>query len=177
MTIPLEIRRLVRERAVHCCEFCGVSEVDTGGTLTIDHFQPASKGGSDQLDNLLYSCMPCNLYKQNYWPRKQEDIPLWNPRLEPASNHFLLLDDGNLHPLTPVGTFTINRLRLNRSQLVQYRARKQKQAENLRLLHEYQSLTLLLQQVNQQYLTLIDEQANLLDLQRKLLTLLTQRRD
>jgi hypothetical protein len=36
----------VRLRAKFACEYCGVTEADTGGELTIDHFQPDIRGGS-----------------------------------------------------------------------------------------------------------------------------------
>jgi hypothetical protein len=32
--------QLVRERAEFRCEYCGVSEDETGGILTIDHYRP-----------------------------------------------------------------------------------------------------------------------------------------
>ena len=109
-----DIREEVRRRANYACEFCGVREKDCGGELTIDHFQPKSKNGSDTLENLLYCCIRCNQYKQDYWPANPREPSLWNPRQEPASQHFLQLDDGTLYPLTPTGSFTLKRLRLNR---------------------------------------------------------------
>lgn len=66
MTIPANIRERVRKYANFACEFCGVSETDTGGLLTIDHYQPKTKGGKDNFENLLYCCTRCNQYKMNY---------------------------------------------------------------------------------------------------------------
>ena len=175
MTITSEIREQVRQRADFACEFCGVTEVDTGGQLTIDHFQPQNKGGDDELENLVYSCPRCNQYKLDYWPSQTGDLPLWNPRQEPASQHFLELDDGTLHPLTPVGVFTIKRLRLNRKPLVAYRLRKQQQAEEMRLLNRYRELVELLEQLNRQMSELIKEQQDLLKEQRELLRLILDR--
>jgi len=42
------LRAQIRQRAAFACEYCGVIETDTGGLLTIDHFQPSSKGGNDK---------------------------------------------------------------------------------------------------------------------------------
>lgn len=176
MTVTLEIRQLVRERAQRCCEFCGVSENDTAGLLTIDHFQPVSKGGSDQLNNLLYCCMRCNLYKQDYWPQYPDDLPLWNPRTEPASNHFISLDDGNLYPLTSIGDFTIKLLHLNRPQLIAYRVHKNKEVESNRLLGEYEDVMRLIEQLSERYMELITDEAGLLELQVELLRLLARRK-
>ena len=68
MSISAEMRLLVRERANFRCEYCGVSEQDTGGELTLDHFQPQVRGGTDDPANLLYCCQHCNQYKSDYWP-------------------------------------------------------------------------------------------------------------
>lgn len=172
MSITLEIRQLVRERASYACEFCGVTEMDVGGELTIDHFQPQSKGGLDDLDNLVYACPRCNQYKQNYWPEEIAALELWNPRLNQAAQHFIELEDGLLAPLTRTGEFTIKRLRLNRSPLVLYRKRRQQHRENVRLLNQYRDLVELINEVNERYAKLIDEQQTLLELQQDLLRLL-----
>lgn len=66
MSIPEAVRLQVRQRANFACEFCGVTETDTGGELTVDHFCPQTKGGTDDPDNLLYSCHRCNQYKADY---------------------------------------------------------------------------------------------------------------
>ncbi|MEW5987040.1 MAG: HNH endonuclease signature motif containing protein [Chloroflexota bacterium] len=177
MTITAEAREEVRRRAAFACEFCGVSEAGTGGQLTVDHFQPTSKGGDDSLPNLLYCCTRCNQYKLDYWPAKPDDLPLWNPRLESASKHFLELDDGVIYPLTPTGTFTLKRLRLNRPPLIAYRLRRRQQAEETRLLSRYRDLVLLLEQLHTQLSALLEEQGRLLETQRELLRLLLHREE
>lgn len=172
MSISKETRKLIQTRANFACEFCGVTEIDTGGKLTIDHFQPISKGGKDEPDNLLYCCNRCNLYKLSYFPESSQHPVLWNPRKSPFSNHFIELDDGTLHPLTPTGEFTLARLRLNRAPLVAYRQRNRKQTENLRLLNRYRELVQLLEQLNTQLAELSVEQNHLLEEQQRLLKLL-----
>ena len=39
MTISARLRALVTRRAGFACEFCGVTEIDAGGELTIDQQQ------------------------------------------------------------------------------------------------------------------------------------------
>ena len=107
MTITSQIREKVRQHADFSCEYCGVKEQDSGDLLTIDHYHPTSKGGGDQLENLIYTCSRCNLYKHAYWPELANDLPLWNPRQEASSAHFLQLNDGVLVALTEVGEFTL----------------------------------------------------------------------
>ena len=175
MTIPDEIREQVRRGANFACEFCGVTETDAGSELTVDHFQPRTRGGDDSLDNLLYCCPRCNQYKLDYWPTHPAGLILWNPRREPESQHFLELDDGTLHPLTAVGIFTLKRLRLNRPPLVACRLRKRQQSEEIRLMTRYRELVRLLEQLNTQLSALMEEQRQLLEEQRELLRLLLSR--
>jgi hypothetical protein len=56
MSLTASIREQVRHRAQSACEFCGITEIDAGGMLTIDHFQPRTKAGSDTLEDLIYAC-------------------------------------------------------------------------------------------------------------------------
>jgi HNH endonuclease len=178
MSLTASIREHVRQRAQCACEFCGVTEIDVGGMLTIDHFQPRTKAGLDTLGNLIYACIACNQYKQNYWPRTEIAPILWNPRQESASQHFVEQEDGQLTALTPTGVFTIKRLRLNRSQLIAARQRRQQQWQVERLLRHYQELTTLQAQINIQLTDLSMEQQVLLKEQREwlrvLLSLLNQ---
>jgi hypothetical protein len=175
MSVSASIREQIRQRAQYACEFCGITEIDTGGMLTIDHFQPRTKAGSDELENLIYACITCNQYKQDYWPRTETAARLWNPRQESASEHFIEQEDGQLTALTPIGTFTIKRLRLNRSQLIVARQRRQQQLQVERLLQRYQELTTLQAQINLQLTDLAMEQQVLLKEQRKWLRMLLNR--
>lgn len=172
MTISAELRDLVRQRAHFACEYCGVTETDTGGELTIDHYQPQARGGTDDPGNLLYCCVRCNQYKADYWPLEPTDSLLWNPRAEPGATHFLRLEDGTLYPLTPAATFTIQRLRLNRTPLIAYRQRQHRQAEERRLLVRYRELLMLLEQIQVQHLALLQEHRQLLEEQRTLIRML-----
>lgn len=94
---------------------------------------------------------------------------MWNPRREPAEQHFLELEDGTLHALTATGTFTLQRLRLNRPPLVAHRLRKRREAEATQLLTRYRDLTQILEQLLTQQAALMEEQQTLLEEQRWLL--------
>ncbi len=172
MTVDPAARDAARRRAGFACEFCGVSETDAGGELTIDHFQPRSRGGRDDLDNLLYCCSRCNQYKQSYWPEQASDPMLWNPRRDSRAEHFLELEDGTLYPLSPTAAFTIRRIRLNRPALVTHRLAKRRQTEALAMLRQYHSLADLLERLLTEQAGLLDEQQRLLEAQRGLLRLL-----
>jgi hypothetical protein len=110
------LRRLYNFR----CGYCGVSEVDSGAELTVEHFQPSSQGGTDAVGNLVYCCHACNEYKGNYYqPQASERIP--HPLRENVSEHILEQEDGTLYALTPTGAFHIAQLRLNRPALIAHR--------------------------------------------------------
>lgn len=177
MTVTGYKQENLRQRASFACEFCGVSETDAGGRLTVDHFQPKAKGGSDDPDNLIYCCARCNSYKLDYWPKHPEDPMLWNPRREPATQHFLELDDGRLHPLTATGAFTVLRLRLNRPPLIAHRTRKREAAEEARFLILYRDLVGLIAQLLIQQAALMEEQQRLLKEQQELLQRLISDQD
>ena len=168
------LREQVRQRAKYACEFCGVSEINTGSQLTLDHFHPKSKGGSDKLANLVYCCVRCNQYKQDYWPSQPEDPSIWNPLAEPATTHFVEAESGELLPLTQTGSFTLKKLRLNRPPLIAYRQNRRQQAEETRQLNQYKELVQLAEQANQQLLVQTEEQQKLLKEQRDIINHLLQ---
>jgi hypothetical protein len=173
MSISSDLRLVIRQRAEFMCEYCGVTEIDSGGELTVDHYQPPRRGGSfDHPDNLLYCCQRCNQFKSDYWPITSRDTPLWNPRSESPEKHMVHLAEGTLYPLTPIGDFTIRRLRLNRAPLVANRLRRYRAIEGTRLLEELRQMLALQEQLQQQHAILLNEQRELLEQERELLTLL-----
>lgn len=172
MTIRPELWETVRQRAGSACEYCGVTESDVGGLLTVDHFQPRAAGGTDDLTNLLYCCNRCNQYKADYWPDKIGDLTLWNPRQEPMQSHLLPLANGTLHPVTPVGAFSAARLRLNRPALVANRLRRNAQAEERRLLERQREVLSAFRELQRYHAALLNEHRSLLEEHRALLRVL-----
>ena len=174
MNIPSDRREQVRERADFACEYCGVTEADTGGELTIDHIQPQAYGGNDETENLAYCCIRCNGYKSDYWPQADSTAALWNPRQEQSAAHFLELADGRLYAVTPVGTFTLSRLRLNRSALVLNRLRRRERDEQKQVSVRLRDLLALTEQLQVQQETLLAQNRSLLQEQQRLINLLLE---
>lgn len=110
----------LRRRFQYRCGYCGVREADVGADLTVDHFQPRSRGGADDADNLVYSCHACNEFKGDFWEPDAARRLLHPLRDDPAA-HLAEQPDGTLRGLTETGTFHLDRLRLNRPPLVEYR--------------------------------------------------------
>ncbi|MEM8637826.1 MAG: HNH endonuclease [Cyanobacteria bacterium P01_G01_bin.54] len=175
MTLSPQIRQQVRLRANFACEYCDVAETDSGGQLTIDHFQPRSKGGTDEISNLIYCCIRCNQHKLDYWPSTPTDPALWNPRQESRKQHFRLLENGELCPLTPTGEFTLRRLRLNRPLLIKYRLSKKSERDKKALLAHYQEMVELLTEISIKQAQLMNEQQDLLREQTDLLRILLKK--
>lgn len=174
MTVPATLWQVVRQRAGFACEFCRVRESDVGGELTVDHFQPTSRGGDDNSANLIYCCPRCNLYKADYWPDGPSQPPLWNPRSNAADQHFVSLSEGSLAGLTPTGRFTITRLRLNRPQLLEYRRRRRLMDEQTVSQSRLKQVVVALEEMCQQHSSLLVEQQRLLQQYRDLLEMLRQ---
>ncbi|MCB0096314.1 MAG: HNH endonuclease [Caldilineaceae bacterium] len=119
------VRRLYR----YACGYCGVTEIDAGSELTVDHFMPRVAGGGDDLDNLVYACWKCNQYKHDFWPN-EDDISqqrrILHPLLDELNIHYRANEQtGHLEPLTETGQFHLTILRLNRPQLVKSRLSRQ----------------------------------------------------
>lgn len=115
-----EEREALRQRFQFCCGYCGVRESDVGAELTVDHFQPRSRNGSDEPDNWIYCCHACNEFKGDYW-QPGASRRILHPLRDNLAEHIAERDDGTLQALTETGTFHIQKLRLNRAELVTHR--------------------------------------------------------
>ena len=118
----------VRQRYHYRCGYCGVSGTDTGGELTVDHYQPQIAHGSDDDDNLVYACIRCNQYKGDFFP-DTNDLRYGRRVLHPLRDDLVAHVQtapltGRLEPLTETGRFHIALLQLNRPALVEHRLRQ-----------------------------------------------------
>jgi HNH endonuclease len=113
-------RETLRQRFQFRCGYCGVSESDAGSELTVDHFQPGSQCGLHEPENWVYCCHACNEFKGDFW---QPNSPrrILHPFRDDIAAHVIDQEDGTLKGLSEKGAFHIERLHLNRPQLVSYR--------------------------------------------------------
>lgn len=174
MAVATEAFAAVRLRANAACEYCGVTEEQSGGKLTIDHFRPVSHGGTDSIENLVYACFRCNGYKADYWPSSPTDRQLWNPRESPATTHIFELADGRLLALTPIGSESIRRLRLNRDPLVRGRRRAREEQTRVELLARMVELSNQVARVRADRVRLSTEENALLTEQKQILDVLSR---
>ena len=133
----------IRRRYQYACGYCGVTESEVGGELTVDHHRPRSADGGDDEANLVYACARCNQYKGEFWPdpdRITRQQRVFHPMLDDLAAH--LAEDeqtGHVKGLSETGRFHIALLRLNRPQLVVHRLARKIQrmlGENLHLLEQ-----------------------------------------
>jgi HNH endonuclease len=119
-------RAKVAEQAHHCCEYCRSQERYSPDPFSIEHIMPLSKGGTNDLGNLAFSCQGCNGRKyvsvEAVDLLTQETVSLYHPRQQIWANHFAWNEDcSEVIGLTPNGRATVEKLKLNRFGLVELR--------------------------------------------------------
>ncbi|MEM0992457.1 MAG: HNH endonuclease [Bacteroidota bacterium] len=81
---------------------------------------PLSKEGTNELDNLAYSCQGCNNHKFTSTHASdsfsKEEVLIFNPRIDEWADHFSIVTGK-----TPTGRATIVKLQLNRKGVVNLR--------------------------------------------------------
>lgn len=117
---------MVNERAYGCCEYCLSQVKYSSGPFSTEHIWPKAKGGSDDPDNLAFSCQGCNSIKSvattGEDPLLGLEVPLFHPRQDTWNEHFEWQDDCQIIVgITPTGRATVNRLELNRLGLLNLR--------------------------------------------------------
>lgn len=63
--IPKSTRFAVLKRDRFRCKYCGISAEEADEPLQIDHVKPVSKGGTNDIINLVASCFACNNGKRD----------------------------------------------------------------------------------------------------------------
>ncbi|HKP11298.1 MAG TPA: HNH endonuclease signature motif containing protein [Blastocatellia bacterium] len=124
--ISAELRRLVRDRAGDCCEYCRGQAKYSADSFSIDHIKPRGQQGETEPENLALSCIGCNQHKAKRTsavdPATDQLVALFHPRRHHWEEHFAWSDDFTLMlGLTPTGRATIAALQLNRAGLVNLR--------------------------------------------------------
>lgn len=61
--ISPSLRFDVLEKDNFTCQYCGAKSVDDNVLLEVDHIVPVSKGGDNNIENLITSCKKCNIGK------------------------------------------------------------------------------------------------------------------
>ncbi|MEO0540406.1 MAG: HNH endonuclease [Cyanobacteria bacterium P01_A01_bin.105] len=118
MPLPKALTDLIRQRARHRCEYCHYPELLSTAPLSIDHIQPRSLGGSDEMNNLALACRRCNERRYNFTAGIDSEsgieVALFNPRRQNWPEHFIWSSDSLcILGTSPTGRATCQRLDLN----------------------------------------------------------------
>lgn len=117
MSISNEQKRLDRQQAGNCCEYCRLAEAGRLARFHIDHIIALKHDGTGEDDNLCLACPKCNAHKgENVAaldPLTRDATRLYDPRQQAWDDHFKLNADATISGLTPEGRTTVRVLRIN----------------------------------------------------------------
>ncbi len=124
--IPVDLQRKVRRQFRDCCAYCRTAESLTATTFEFEHITPLSVGGKTVLENLCLACPSCNRFKGDRQtaidPETQAVVALFHPQRQGWSDHFAWNDDSTeLLGLTAIGRATVEKLKMNRGDMVRVR--------------------------------------------------------
>lgn len=84
-------RRAVFARDGHRCQYCGATAEN------IDHVVPRSKGGAHTWENVVASCRPCNMRKEDHL-LADTPLTLRRPPGPPRAGSWALVANGMMQP-------------------------------------------------------------------------------
>jgi len=120
----------LREDFQYRCVYCSIHENEYSGPrgFTVEHFRPKSKFAHliNEYENLLYGCEVCNPFKGSDWPSDNplvDGVGYIDPCEHDYDDHFRL-NGFEVEGLTQVAAYMIERLHLNRRQLVKLRQKR-----------------------------------------------------
>lgn len=110
-------RQLVRQRANFQCEYCLLNEKRSFIGFEVDHIISRKHRGSNDPNNLAYSCGDCNRNKGTDiasidWNNNNQITRFYNPRLDLWAEHFRL-SNTVVESLTSIGEVTVTIFRFN----------------------------------------------------------------
>jgi hypothetical protein len=114
--LSLALRREIRQRAGHRCEYCRMTEAELLAGCEVDHIISRKHGGLTDSANLALSCERCNRAKGSdigsVSGMGREFVRLFNPRIDAWAEHFLLRGPV-IEPQSLIGEVTARLLRFN----------------------------------------------------------------
>ena len=119
-------RELVRLRASHRCEYCGLQQRQMAVRIFhIEHIIARKHRGGDEPANLALACDQCNLHKGSNLsgldPDTGELVRLFHPRLDVWVEHFRF-DGPEIVGLTACGRTTAWVLQMNSEERIELRS-------------------------------------------------------
>src|SRR5688572_10519142 len=124
--MPHRLYAEVAARAGHRCEYCRAPEHEHSVEYEVEHIHPRARGGDDSIENLALACGSCNRGKAQ--ATRAIDVLTgelalrFNPRRHIWAEHFEFRTESvTIVGRTPTGRATVERLDLNRRQMIRAR--------------------------------------------------------
>jgi hypothetical protein len=120
------LRKLVRERAADCCEYCLLPQACLPHLrFHTDHIIAEQHRGDDDAENLALACDHCNYHKGTNIASIDPDtgnlVRLFNPRADNWREHFTLVGP-EIVGQTEIGRATVELLKINADSRLELRA-------------------------------------------------------
>ena len=119
-----ELRDYVRARAEDRCEYCLLPHAAQRLPFHVEHIVAKQHGGSDDADNLAWSCDRCNAYKgtnlASIDPETGDIVALFHPRRDSWLEHFTFRG-AEIDGVSPSGRATVRLLQFNARRRVEVR--------------------------------------------------------
>ena len=121
-----ELRQAVRERSARHCEYCHLPDLlPHTMRFHLEHILARQHGGLTVLENLAWSCQPCNDLKgpnlSGVDPDTSAIVQLFHPRRDRWEEHFAF-DGFEVVGLSAVGRTTVWLLQMNAPDRLRWRA-------------------------------------------------------
>lgn len=115
-SISKSVKITVIERAFNLCEYCLLHESQSYIGFEIDHIISLKHGGTNEINNLCWSCAFCNQFKGSDLGTillpNQQIIRFFNPRTDKWTDHFEF-SGSIILPKSKIGEATEKILKLN----------------------------------------------------------------
>ena len=119
-----ELKQMVAKRAGYRCEYCRLPERDSLLKFHVEHIRSSKHSGTDNFENLAYSCPDYNYYKGTdlgtYLDENEVFTRFYNPRKDEWFEHFKVVE-GVLYPKTDEGEATIRIFQINKPDRIDIR--------------------------------------------------------
>jgi len=123
--VSIGLRQLVADRAAWRCEYCLIPQAAIA-KHHIEHILPIKHGGQTTEENLAWACPFCNEQKGSDigsfdFETDGEFAKFFNPRTQIWTEHFRLLESGEIKSLTAEARVTIKILQINKDDRIEER--------------------------------------------------------
>jgi HNH endonuclease len=124
--VSAELRRLVAERAFEYCEYCRLPQMAAIAKHHIEHIVSLKHGGQTTVENLALACPFCNEQKGTDVGSFDFETDgaltrFFNPRKDVWTEHFQVLESGEIKPLTGEARVMVKILQINNAERIEER--------------------------------------------------------